>query len=90
MTIDRNDERGRFEMSVDGHVAYLEFEEDADNLDLVHTEVPDALQGKGVGSKLVHEVLEYARKEFKSVTPTCKFVQSYLERHPEERDVVDV
>ena len=83
-----NAARNRFELEVDGHVAFLTYDRGAERLELIHTDVPDELEGKGVGSRLVKEVLAFAREKGYRVTPTCKFVRSYLERHPEEQDVL--
>jgi len=50
-------------------------------------EVP-AMQGLGVGSRLVKAVLDDARAHGRPIVPACAFVKSYLERHPEYADVV--
>ena len=55
---------------------------------LLHTEVPEALSGQGVGSKLVRGVLDALRAEGAKVVPRCEFVAAYVERHPEYRDMV--
>ncbi len=83
-----NKTRKRFELEVDGHIAFLTYDRGAERLELIHTDVPDELEGKGVGSRLVKEVLAYAREEGLKVIPTCRFVHSYLERHPDEQDVL--
>jgi hypothetical protein len=87
--VTKSDERSRFEIEQDGHTAFLEFEEDGDRLDLVSTQVPDELGGRGIGGQLAKGALQYAREHKMRVKVTCEFVRSYLERHPEERDVVD-
>jgi predicted GNAT family acetyltransferase len=79
-----NEEVGRFELDVDGHTAFLTFRRDDDRLTLIHTEVPEALGGRGVGSALVKGVLQHARDNELTVIPSCPFVRSYLERHPDE------
>ena len=84
-----NAERKRFELEVDGHTAFLTYDRGAERLELIHTNVPDELEGKGVGSRLVKEVLAFARENSLKVIPTCKFVRSYLERHPEQQDVLE-
>jgi hypothetical protein len=79
----------RFEMTSGGAVAFVEYERTAgDRIALLHTEVPEALSGRGVGSKLVRGVLEALRAEGAKVVPRCEFVAAYFERHPEYRDMV--
>jgi uncharacterized protein len=50
---------------------------------LVHTEVPSALEGRGIGGRLVKAAMDAARAEGRQVVARCPFVRSYLERHPE-------
>ena len=54
-----------------------------------HTEVPEALSGQGVGSKLARRVLDALRAEGAKIVPRCEFVAAYVERHPEYRDLLD-
>ncbi|MEP6469480.1 MAG: GNAT family N-acetyltransferase [Chloroflexota bacterium] len=55
---------------------------------LIHTEVDAAFEGKGVGSRLVHDALADVRSRGLKVVPKCPFVRSYLSRHPHEADVL--
>ena len=61
---------GRFEMTGGGAVAFVEYERTNDRrIALLHTEVPEALSGQGVGSKLVRGVLDALRAEGAKVVP---------------------
>jgi hypothetical protein len=55
---------------------------------LIHTEVDEALEGRGLGSRLVTAALDDARDEGLEVVPLCPFVASFIKRHPEYQDVV--
>jgi uncharacterized protein len=55
---------------------------------LVHTEIYDEFEGRGLGGKLVTGVLNEVRGRGLGVIPICPFVRSYLERHPEQADLV--
>jgi hypothetical protein len=55
---------------------------------LVHTEVPPALEGKGIGSALVRGVLDLVRGRGLKVVATCPFVAAYMGRHPEYNDLL--
>lgn len=79
---------GRFEIERDGHTAFLEYVLSGNVLQLLHTEVPDALQGKGIASELAKSALEWARQNGKKVDVICEFVAGYVKRHPEYRDLV--
>ena len=54
-----------------------------------HTEVEQAFEGQGIGSKLVAGALGQLRADGRSVQPLCPYVTAYLRRHPEWADVVD-
>lgn len=79
---------GRFEIERDGHTAFLEYVLSGNVLQLLHTEVPDALQGKGIASELAKSALEWARQNSKKVDVICEFVAAYVKRHPEYSDLV--
>lgn len=57
-------------------------------LDLVHTEVDPALRGRGIAKALAREAFAYARREQLKIVPTCRFIQGWLEQHPEEQDLI--
>lgn len=84
-----NSAHHRFELRQDGATAFLLYRRQGSSLQLIHTEVPDALRGKGVGSKLVEGVLRLAQQQKLSVVPLCPFVADFLKRHPQYLDVVD-
>ncbi len=84
-----NPAASRFEMATGGAVAFVEYSRAGDGrIALLHTEVPEALSGQGVGSKLVRGVLDALRAERAKIVPRCEFVAAYVERHPEYRDMV--
>jgi hypothetical protein len=89
MTVRENPEKRRFEAVVDGEVAGSLFYRDTeDGLVLIHTEVDEAFEGRGIGSRLVAGVLDDVRARGGEVVPICPFVKRYLERHPEYTDLV--
>jgi uncharacterized protein len=53
-----------------------------------HTEVDDAQEGQGVGSRLVRGALEDVRAGGRRIRPLCPFVKEYVDRHPEYADLV--
>ena len=55
---------------------------------LEHTVVDRSRREKGLGSQLVRSALDDVRAAGRRVVPQCPFVQAYLERHPEDADLV--
>lgn len=83
-----NPEKYRFEVISGSMVSKLDYRLGRDRIALVHTEVPDELQGQGIGSALVKFALEFAKKNELTVLPNCPFAAAYIERHPEWQDIV--
>ncbi|MFC0219020.1 hypothetical protein FHS82_001798 [Pseudochelatococcus lubricantis] len=90
-----NKDARRFELPVDGHVAFIDYRietagDDADNpvYVLEHTEVPEELGGRGVGSQLAAGALDIIRQSGGRVRSECSFISRYLSRHSDYSDIV--
>ncbi len=80
--IDARDE-SRFVYRDGDTEAELSYHLNGSRLVLIHTEVPDALGGRGLGGRLVTAALERAGREGLTVVPWCPFARDWLERHPD-------
>jgi predicted GNAT family acetyltransferase len=78
----------RFELDVGGHQAFAYYRLTPGVITFVHTEVPQALSGQGVGSKLIRGALEMVRAQGLEVMSKCPFVSAYLGKHPEYNDML--
>ena len=79
-----NNELSRqFEIVVEQVKAKIEYDLQKDRMFLVHTEVPPALAGKGVGNALVEKTLHYLDENNLKLVPLCPFVAAYVKKHPE-------
>ena len=81
--VDRADD-GLFVLEVDGQVAELVYRVEGAYLVLIHTEVPEALEGRGLGGTLVREALDRAARDGLTVVPLCPFARGWLQRHPDD------
>jgi len=77
-----------FELVIDGHRAVAAYQMEDDTIVFTHTVVPKAIEGRGVGSRLIRAALDSARDRKLKVIPQCPFVAAYIERHPEYRDLL--
>jgi uncharacterized protein len=78
----------QFEARVGGALAgRLYYRERAGSLALVHTEVSDEFEGRGVGGRLVSGALDLIRARGLKVTVVCPFAAAYVEKHPEYSDL---
>ena len=78
----------RFELDADGHTAFAYYTIAGDVITFRHTEVPPALEGHGIGSRLVRGALAFARAQGLKVVPQCPFVSVYMAKHPEFNDLL--
>jgi predicted GNAT family acetyltransferase len=83
-----NDKLSRFELTVNGSTAFIKYKIIGHNLFLIHTEVPVQLTRKGIGDAIVENALVYAREKGYTIVPICPFVQSYLKKHSEWKDII--
>jgi len=80
----------RFEIRLDGELAgFAVYHRRGGRIYLVHTEVDPKFEGKGLGSTLAREVLATERVAGEPVVPLCPFMRSYIDRHPDQSDLVD-
>ncbi len=84
-----NPDELRYELLVDGEVAgELRYRRRPDAVALIHTEVPQALEGHGYGGQLVEGALDDLRARGLKIVPICPFVVAFIEQHPEYGDLV--
>ena len=78
----------RFELDVEGGVAFANYRLARDRVIITHTETPPALRGRGIASQLVKGALGLIRADGLKVVAGCSFVVDYLDQHPEYADMV--
>jgi predicted GNAT family acetyltransferase len=83
-----NAREGRYELVIGGKMALAAYSRQADVLVFTHTEVPVMLRHQGVGGQLIAGAFDDARRHGLKIRPACAFVATYVELHPEYRDLV--
>lgn len=78
----------RFEAELPQGHAECAYRRQGDVLLLTHTEVPVALEGRGLAAALVQATLDWARAEGLKVRPLCSYVAAYMRRHPQTQDLL--
>lgn len=83
--------KGAFIIKADNkRLAEMTYSKAGDKLIIIdHTEVSDALRGKGAGKQLVTAAVEYARKNQIKILPLCPFAKSVFDKTPEFNDVLN-
>jgi predicted GNAT family acetyltransferase len=92
-TVADNTDAKRYEIRSEGELAgFVTYRLRSDSLELMHTEIDEEFEGRGLGSRLISFALDDARERGLAVMPFCPFVNDYMRRHrqyvelvPEER-----
>lgn len=83
-----NKAQSRFELDVEGGLAFANYRLTPSSVIITHTETPPALRGRGIASQLVQGALELIRADGLKVVADCGFVVDYLHKHPEYADLI--
>lgn len=83
-----NQDKKRFEIHIDDQIAFEDYEffttsQGEEGIEYKHTLVPEALGGRGIAGYLVKNILDDAAAKGLRVKPTCPYVKSYIDKHPE-------
>jgi uncharacterized protein len=82
-------ERSRYELRIgDRPVGVAAYHRRGERIAFTHTEVDEACEGRGFGSRLAHEALEDVRRQGLEVVPLCPFMAGYIQRHPDYEELV--
>lgn len=83
MDVTDNRDECRYELPTAAGPAVAVYEIDGGTITFTHTVVPPAVEGHGVGSRLIAGALADAHARGLKVVPQCPFVAAYLDRHPD-------
>lgn len=83
-----NTARHRFELDVEGATAFIDYRRKGDVVTMTHAEVPDALAGKGIGSRLARGALDLVRARGEKIVPRCSFIASFVQKHAEYQNLL--
>jgi len=78
----------RYLLEIEGHTAFAEYRRVGEAVMFTHTEVPPALEGRGVGGALVAGAIDRVRRDGRQIIPLCPFVLAYMRRHPDTHDLL--
>lgn len=82
-TLIHNEAEFKYEYHIDGHIAYITYDDQADGMHLTHTIVPEELAGKGLAKQLLEAVLQEIDKLGKKAVAQCSYIVKYQEKNPE-------
>ncbi|MET3723577.1 GNAT family N-acetyltransferase [Sphingomonas trueperi] len=86
--VQNNVAASRYELVTPRGIAFSEYRRHDDIVVFTHTVVPKALEGQGIGSRLIAGALADVRAQGLRLISRCPFVSAYLQRHPDARDLL--
>jgi hypothetical protein len=78
----------RFVIYSEDKETFVEYKMTNDKIDLYHTYSDPSLRGKGLAAHVVRAAMEFAKENNLKVIPTCSYVQSFVRRYDEYKDLV--
>jgi uncharacterized protein len=89
-TVRDNSATHRYELLLDDEVVgYLMYRTNDQVVTLIHTEIAERFEGRGLGEQLVAGALDDIRERGLQITPLCPFVAAFLRRHPDYADLLE-
>lgn len=86
--VSHNPTQRRFEVATEGLLAIAEYKMTSPSvMRLTHTEVPQALEGRGIAGALARFAMAHAREHQLKIDPQCPYMRAYMEKHPETHDL---
>ncbi|WP_411851471.1 GNAT family N-acetyltransferase [Stenotrophomonas sp. LGBM10] len=90
--VEHDEVQHRFQARVQGHLALLDYQIQTRNrrkrMVITHTEVPEAIGGRGIAGELTKVALRYAREHKLKVVPACAYAEAFMQRHAEYDDLL--
>lgn len=84
-----NAEEERYEIRAGGQLAgFVTYRLHPELIELIHTEIDEEFEGRGLGGQLIVFALNDARQRRLAVLPFCPFANDYIQRHRQYADLV--
>jgi len=73
--------RSRFELAVNGAVAFADYSREGSTLYINRVEAPVELRGTGAAGKLMQNIVNTAQKEKLKVVPVCVYAAAWMRKN---------
>jgi uncharacterized protein len=83
-----NPARSRYELALEGSVAFIDYQRVGQLRVLRHAEVPPALRARGVAATLTAGALDLVRQQGETVEARCAYVAEFIARNAQYQDLL--
>jgi predicted GNAT family acetyltransferase len=83
-----NTDQNRFELEENGLLVWADYRVAGGKHILPHVEAEPPLRGTGAASRLMQQIVEYARSHQLVLMPRCSYATAWFQRHHEAEDVL--
>jgi predicted GNAT family acetyltransferase len=83
-TVEHDPGARRFSTTVDGHLAVLDYALSNRVMTILHTGVPEPIEGRGIAAALMRAALDAAHAGGWTVSPACSYAAAFMRRRAEE------
>jgi hypothetical protein len=73
----------RFELRIGDDLCLLDYRLAPGKIVIYHTEVPQALERRGLAACMTRAALDFARSQNLQVEPRCAYTAFFMRKHPE-------
>ena len=87
-TVTDNPARSRYELALEGGIAFIDYRRIGKLRVLTHAEVPPALRRRGIGAQLTAGALQLVRAQGESVQARCSYVAHFIARNVQYQDLL--
>lgn len=88
MKIKNNKDTNRFEVSQDGHTAFVEYIPRQNHIVIFDIEVPKFLEGQGIGIELMNYTIKYARDNKLKIFPMHSLMTKFMSKNNKTHDLL--
>ena len=88
MSLRDNSALQRFELEECGLIAFANYRRSGQHVVIPHVEAPPDLRGTGAAGRLMSAIVEKARADGFTVTPTCSYAALWFKQHKDAQDVL--
>ena len=83
-----NKQLSRFELEIKGSTTYAIYALEKNVLAIKYVFAPEELRGTGAASKLMEEIVKFAREQNLKITLICGYAGAWMTKHKEHHDLL--